>query len=260
MPFAKFEPDSDEEAFINKIKENYFDDTARLVFADFLEERGDPRGPFFRLQVQAAQLEQEELSARAKGKQPSVDLLNRRTEIAHKINELHRDHGGPWYGPLWTEAARGHAGHRFVRGMLRVYGSPSSFSYVGVQKVLAWADSVQVDHDAGGMAALEKLFERNQICCLAFSSWTVMLTTMRLRFLRWLHRKSRRLPSRVVAVELGHGVTQEMFNLIAALPDHVLDQLRYIQAGPDWNQPGHADACAAALSNREWTGTFNGRP
>jgi len=262
MPFAKFEPDSDEEGFINKIKDDYFDDTSRLVFADFLEERGDPRGPYMRQQVEMAKLESDEKARRHRA--PSTltpkPYLDKSIELSHKMSYLHSQYGGQWFGPLWANAANGRAGHRFIRGLLRIVGSPQSFSFEPQQKALAWADSVQVDHDAGGMAALEKLFDRNQICCLAFGSWTGMMTTMRLRFLRWLHRKSRRLPSRVVAIELGHGVNPEIFNLIATLPDHVLEQVKYIQAGPDWNQQAEADACGSALALREWPGRFDGHP
>src|SRR5947209_4054416 len=39
-----------EEAFLRAVLENPDDDAPRLIFADWLEERGDPRGPFIRLQ------------------------------------------------------------------------------------------------------------------------------------------------------------------------------------------------------------------
>jgi len=260
MPFAKFEPDSDEEGFINKIKDDYFDDTARLVFADFLEERGDPRGPYMRFQVEMAALEAAEVERRKGSGRYSTEYLGKSTDLNAKMSALHHEHGGHWYGPLWANAANGRAGHQFRRGMMRIFGPPASFNFPAVQKALAWADSVQVDHDAGGMKELEKLFDRNQICCLAFSSWTAMMTNMRLRFARWLHRKSRKLPSRIVAIELGQGVAQEVFDLIATLPDHVLEQLKYIQAGPDWNQQAIGDACADALQIREWAGKINVQP
>lgn len=260
MPFAKFEPDSDEEGFINKIKDNYFDDTARLVFADFLEERGDPRGPYMRAQVEIAKLEREELERRKKSQRPSAEYFGSIAKLTHEMSALHYEHGGQWFGPLWSSASNERAGHGFIRGMMRIFGSPASFNFPSTQKALAWADSVQVYHEAGGMKELEKLFDRNQICCLAFSSWTAMMDGMRLRFARWLHRKSRKLPSRIVAIELGHGVTQEVFDLIATLPDHVLEQLKYIQAGPEWNQRAIGDACADLLQIREWAGRINVQP
>jgi uncharacterized protein (TIGR02996 family) len=47
---------TEEDAFLRTILEHPDDDMARLVFADWLEERGDPRGPFIRLQCQRAGL------------------------------------------------------------------------------------------------------------------------------------------------------------------------------------------------------------
>ena len=38
------------EEFIQEILANQDDDTPRLIFADWLEERGDPRGEFIRVQ------------------------------------------------------------------------------------------------------------------------------------------------------------------------------------------------------------------
>jgi len=43
-----------EEGFMRAIVDNPDDDTYRLVFADWLEERGDPRGAFIRVQCQIA--------------------------------------------------------------------------------------------------------------------------------------------------------------------------------------------------------------
>lgn len=39
---------SEDEAFIRAIVDNPGDDTARLVYADWLDERNDPRGPYLR--------------------------------------------------------------------------------------------------------------------------------------------------------------------------------------------------------------------
>jgi uncharacterized protein (TIGR02996 family) len=47
---------TDEAAFIRAIIERPDDDLPRLVMADFLDERGDPRGEFIRLQVELAKL------------------------------------------------------------------------------------------------------------------------------------------------------------------------------------------------------------
>src|SRR5262245_57924927 len=51
-------------AFLQAIKENPDDDAPRLVLADWLEERGDLRGEFVRLQCQRAQREREGVAVR----------------------------------------------------------------------------------------------------------------------------------------------------------------------------------------------------
>ena len=45
-----------DEAFLQAILEAPEDETPRLVYADWLEDQGDPRGEFIRLQAQLARL------------------------------------------------------------------------------------------------------------------------------------------------------------------------------------------------------------
>src|SRR5947199_5750750 len=45
-----------EDAFLQPILDNPDDDLPRLVFADWLEEQGNPRGTFIRLQCRRAKL------------------------------------------------------------------------------------------------------------------------------------------------------------------------------------------------------------
>jgi uncharacterized protein (TIGR02996 family) len=47
---------NDEAGFLNAIRDNPDDDTARLVYADWLEERGDIRGEYLRLEYQLSQI------------------------------------------------------------------------------------------------------------------------------------------------------------------------------------------------------------
>src|SRR5205814_1998554 len=47
---------SPEEGFLLDIEDHPADDTARLVYADWLEERGDPRGRYLRAEVELAGL------------------------------------------------------------------------------------------------------------------------------------------------------------------------------------------------------------
>ncbi len=45
-----------EQSFFQSIRDQPGDDAIRLIFADWLEEQGDPRGEFIRLQVELARL------------------------------------------------------------------------------------------------------------------------------------------------------------------------------------------------------------
>src|SRR5262249_34751659 len=45
---------NDDRAFIRAIQSSPNDPTLRLVYADWLEERGDPRGDFLRLEAELA--------------------------------------------------------------------------------------------------------------------------------------------------------------------------------------------------------------
>jgi len=45
-----------DDAFLAALAANFDDETTRLVYADWLDERGDPRGPFLRAEVEWARL------------------------------------------------------------------------------------------------------------------------------------------------------------------------------------------------------------
>ncbi len=45
-----------EDAFLQDIAADPDDDAPRMIFADWLEERGDPRGEFIRVQCQLARM------------------------------------------------------------------------------------------------------------------------------------------------------------------------------------------------------------
>jgi uncharacterized protein (TIGR02996 family) len=53
----------EEEAFVATIRDNPFDDTARLVYADWLEERNDFRSEYLRLVVEIAEQTRSEKGA-----------------------------------------------------------------------------------------------------------------------------------------------------------------------------------------------------
>lgn len=57
---------TDDEAFIRTILASPGDDAPRLVYADWLEERGDERGAYFRLEVKWAKTRDNGLETRLK--------------------------------------------------------------------------------------------------------------------------------------------------------------------------------------------------
>jgi uncharacterized protein (TIGR02996 family) len=73
------------DAFLQAIIESPDDDGLRLVYADFLDERGDPRGEFVRVQCQLARL-------------PEADP--RRPELEARARTLLQEHEQVWASPL----------------------------------------------------------------------------------------------------------------------------------------------------------------
>ena len=82
--------------FLRDILENPGDDTPRLIYADWLDERGDPRGMFIRVQCALARV-------------PDDDPC--RAELMRREKSLLRLHKKTWVEPL-----RGFAKWPFVFG------------------------------------------------------------------------------------------------------------------------------------------------
>src|SRR5262245_7926962 len=76
---------SDQAAFLEAIQADPDADGPRLVFADWLQERGDPRGEFVRLQVELARL---------------ADDDPRRPELAVREQRLLAHHASAWLDEL----------------------------------------------------------------------------------------------------------------------------------------------------------------
>lgn len=94
---------SDAEAFIQEVHANPGDETPRLIYADFLEEQGDSRGEFIRVQV--------ELGATAPGEAARAPLLKREQELLD-------DFGEEWLEPLRTLGVDGVSRACFHGGLL----------------------------------------------------------------------------------------------------------------------------------------------
>lgn len=110
-------------SFFRAIKENPDDDTPRLIFADWLQERGDAaaaaRGEYLRLSV---------LRHRLSPDDPNYSLLKRRE------GELFTEHRWVWLGPL-QDAARTWS---FERGMIQITAEARNLS---TPEVTAWTQT-----------------------------------------------------------------------------------------------------------------------
>jgi uncharacterized protein (TIGR02996 family) len=74
-----------ETAFLDAILDDLGDAAPRLIFADWLDERGDPRGEFLRAQTELSRW---------------VPDLKRRTELQRRISDMPGRFGADWIGPL----------------------------------------------------------------------------------------------------------------------------------------------------------------
>mgnify|MGYP001071086375 CR=1 FL=1 len=82
---------ADEDAFLAAIRSNPADDTPRLVYADWLDERGDALGALLRAEFELARLAARVVALR---RDVSVDWLNavrpRVKVVLHRINPAER--------------------------------------------------------------------------------------------------------------------------------------------------------------------------
>src|SRR5688572_22291710 len=76
---------SDHAAFLRAVRAAPDDDLPRLIYADYLDEHGDPRAEFIRAQVERHHL-------------PAGDP--RRAELLAREKDLLREHEDEWLGPL----------------------------------------------------------------------------------------------------------------------------------------------------------------
>src|ERR1700676_1487938 len=98
-----------DDAFLQAIRERPDDDAPRLLYADWLDERGDPRGEFIRVQCALAGLSEYD---------------PRRWDLAARERELLSEHDKAWLGPLAGILQH----HGFRRGFLdRVFADGGSF-------------------------------------------------------------------------------------------------------------------------------------
>jgi uncharacterized protein (TIGR02996 family) len=120
-------------AFLTDSKENPDDDAPRLVLADWLEERGDERGEFVRLQCQRA--------ARGDARTP--------TQVGGREAALLEQYRGTWLGVLCEKGIQ----TEIRRGLVRAVGSPRKLlskrlAALREYEPLAWVDHLSL-YDVG---------------------------------------------------------------------------------------------------------------
>ena len=94
------------EAFLQRIRAFPDDDAPRLIFADWLDERGEPRGAFIRVQLALARLDDEPAG--------QIDRQATRARLMEIEQNLLEEHRQEWIAPF-----RGiGSGHKFRRGFV----------------------------------------------------------------------------------------------------------------------------------------------
>lgn len=93
----------DDQSFLEAIQANPEDEVPRLVYADWLDDQGDPRGELIRVQCEIAR---------------SPDNDPNRKRLEHRESELLEDYGETWLEPLRQLGAMGVSTRCFHRGLL----------------------------------------------------------------------------------------------------------------------------------------------
>lgn len=109
----------DETSFVEEIRSQPLDITPRLIYADFLEEAGDPRGEFIRVQCQ--------LSQSSPGDPMRAALFDRERALLDKYGDL-------WLAPVRELGVEGVSRTSFQGGLLeRVRISTNQFLNTGAE-------------------------------------------------------------------------------------------------------------------------------
>lgn len=124
----------DEWPFIREIRAIPFDDDPRLVFADWLEERGDTRAEFIRLQCQLANLRARDPQYPGMTQRVDAILEKQRTKWLSPYAEIPGTHWGI-DGVFWNFAGKG-SRHHFSRGFAEAVQPKSVSAFVKRAKLL----------------------------------------------------------------------------------------------------------------------------
>jgi uncharacterized protein (TIGR02996 family) len=138
------------ESFLQAIREQPHDDAPRLIFADWLEERGDPRGEFVRLQCQRVRLE---------GHDPRAPAMR------EEETRLLQRHAGLWLGPLHQRGVF----CEFRRGLLHLRVPADTFLLLDWLELTQtstweWIEAVHIRLD--GRVGIQALADSPLLACL----------------------------------------------------------------------------------------------
>jgi uncharacterized protein (TIGR02996 family) len=141
-------------AFLADIKDAPEDDTPRLIFADWLEEQGDPRGELMRVQCQLAGMTQDD---------------PRFVELRRREGSLREENMGDWIGRLPPGCKP-----TFRRGLLHLLLPSKSKTLMGAQmrnwartEAALWLEAVRFDYIIGlTTAQLASVLEMLPAVCL----------------------------------------------------------------------------------------------
>ena len=117
----------DEARFLARILAEPADDSPRLMYADWLEERADPRGEFIRLQCERAAI--------GDGAALDKEASARWRMLVERETELLAAHGALWSGPISELAPT----HQFERGFVESIELPADDFLGRAEKLFALA-------------------------------------------------------------------------------------------------------------------------
>jgi uncharacterized protein (TIGR02996 family) len=121
---------SERDVFLNSILDNPDDDTARLVYADWLEKNGDPQGEFIRIQMAPALGTQDNSCGPAQESREQI------------LRQIHKDKWKQTVPAHWEAQYRYLA---FVRGFVRLRMSVQEFlAFHEVLEQFPWLLDVEI--------------------------------------------------------------------------------------------------------------------
>lgn len=250
---------SEERALLAGIKAGHPDDnTARLVYADWLEEHDQGH-------IAATIRENVDLRVKSPGEDDYIDVDW--AVRMHAFNDLDFE---PWFGPTLEAWLNGDKGTwrpttrrvRFDRGTLVLCGAPFQFQDRPARLLKPFVNKLHVTGPQGGISGLDEAINDLEVNELTFESSNQYVNQVMGRF---LHNPSNAL-HRLVYLDLGGGVSMEQLIELAGWSAWHVKRLEQIRIGPgqmgsrlsQWNDP-HARLAMirdmmAQLTNRQVTG------